>query len=274
MSIDLDAYFSRIGYTGNRGPTLSTLADIHRLHPAAIAFENLTPFTGGCVSLVADDLQAKLVDGARGGFCYEQNLLLMEVLEALGFAVKGLAARVLWNRPADAITPRSHMLLAVEHEDGTRLMDVGFGGLTQTGPLRLADRIAQETPHEPFRLLDEGGTWLVQAHAAGEWRNLYRFDLAEQLRVDYEVSSFFLCRHPASQFISSLTAARALPDRRLGLLNNRYAIHWLGGGTERRELESPHEIATVLERDFGIDIPDRPGFLETARAKLFNPQPA
>jgi N-hydroxyarylamine O-acetyltransferase len=268
MSIDLDAYFGRIGYRGNGAPTLATLADIHRLHPATIAFENLEPFMGGCVSLTMDDLQAKLVRGGRGGFCYEQNLLLMEVLRALGFTVKGLAARVLWNRPADALTPRSHMLLAVPLDGETWLMDVGFGGLTQTGPLRLAPGVEQRTPHEPFRLVEEDG-FLVQALAAGEWRNLYRFDLAEQLAVDYEVSSFFLCRHPASHFIANLMAARALPDRRLALMNDRYAVHIQGGGTERHELAGPEEIATVLERDFGLALPDRAAFLKTVEAKVF-----
>ncbi|MBX3530425.1 MAG: arylamine N-acetyltransferase [Rhizobiaceae bacterium] len=269
MDIDLDAYFGRIGYRGNGAPTLATLADIHRLHPAAIAFENLEPFTGGCVSLTMDDLQAKLVRGGRGGFCYEQNLLLMEVLRALGFTVKGLAARVVWNRPADALTPRSHMLLAVPLDGETWLMDVGFGGLTQTGPLRLAPGVEQQTPHEPFRLVDEAGAYLVQAHAAGEWRNLYRFDLAEHFAIDYEVSSFFLCRHPASHFIANLMAARALPDRRLALMNNRYAIHHRDGRTERNEIASADELADLLERDFGLSLPDRSAFTETARAKIF-----
>ncbi len=276
--MDLDAYFHRIGFpgncgAGNRGPTLSTLADIHRLHPAAVAFENMEPFTGGCVSLAPGDLQAKLVRGGRGGFCYEQNLLLAGVLRALGFAVKGLAARVLWNKPPDATPPRSHMLLAVPLEGETWMMDVGFGGLTQTAPLRLVHGVEQETPHEPFRLLREGETWLVQALAAGEWRNLYRFDLAEQLPADYEVSSFFLCRHPSSQFIASLMAARALPGRRLALMNNRYAIHTPDGGTERIELPGPEEVAAVLETDFGLTIPDRDGFLRTVEAKVFTARP-
>ena len=69
-------------------------------------------------------------------------------------------------------------------------------------------------------------------------------------------------------------AARALPDRRLGLLGNRYAIHWQGGGgTERRELENEDAIAEVLEKDFGIEIPDPAAFLETARSKIFAEAP-
>ena len=196
MTIDLNAYFSRIGYTGNGAPTLDTLRDIHALHPAAISFENLDPFLGECVSLDIGHVQRKLVGSSRGGFCYEQNRLLTEVAQTLGFEVRGLAARVLWNRPTDTIMPRSHMLIAIPIDGETWLMDVGFGGLTQTAPLRLAPGVVQETPHEPFRILEEDDTFLIQAHAAGEWRNLYRFDLYEQHPVDYELPNFYLCRHP------------------------------------------------------------------------------
>ena len=41
--IDLDAYCRRVGYDGPRSATLDTLRALHRLHPQAIAFENLDP---------------------------------------------------------------------------------------------------------------------------------------------------------------------------------------------------------------------------------------
>src|SRR5690606_13132470 len=43
MSSDasIDAYFERINFAGSIAPTLSTLEQLHVLHPAAIPFENL-----------------------------------------------------------------------------------------------------------------------------------------------------------------------------------------------------------------------------------------
>ena len=67
MTIDLDAYFKRIGYSGDRKPTLATLRELHRLQPAAIAFENLTPLMGDPVPLDAPSLHAKMAAGGRGG---------------------------------------------------------------------------------------------------------------------------------------------------------------------------------------------------------------
>jgi len=266
-SFDLDAYFRRIGYEGPREPTLAVLKAVHEAHPRAIAFENLDPFLGRPIRLDMQSLQDKLVQTRRGGYCYEQNLLFMHALKALGFEVGGLAARVLWGRPDDALTPRSHMLLRVGLDERIWLADVGFGGLTQTGPLLLEKDIEQETPHEPFRLVERAGYFHVQALVGGEWRSLYRFDLSEHHEADYAISSYYLSTNPASHFISGLIAARATPGRRYALQGNRLSIHHLGAESERRELATADELVGVLEELFGLELPDPRAFMRTAEAK-------
>ena len=93
-TFDLDAYLSRIGYTGPRTASLTTLRAIHALHPAAIPFENLDPLLKRPVRLNLASLQAKLVAERRGGYCFEQNIPFAAALEALGFTVIRLAGRV------------------------------------------------------------------------------------------------------------------------------------------------------------------------------------
>lgn len=188
-AIGLDAYFHRIGYDGGREPTLETLRGIHAGHARNIPFENLDPLLRRPVRLDAASLEEKLVRGGRGGYCFEHNLLLSHALRACGFRVTGLAARVLWSYPRDAVTPRSHMLLRVEIDGEPYVADVGFGGLTLTAPLRLQADIEQETPHEPFRLASAGDGFVMEARVRNRWMPLYRFDLAEQFQPDYEVSS-------------------------------------------------------------------------------------
>src|ERR1700676_5256706 len=114
--IDLDAYFRRIGFSRPAAPDRATLEAIHRLHPQAIAFENLDPLLGVPVRLDAQALEDKLVRSARGGYCYEHNLLFMHVLKALGFDVRGLTARVVRGVPEGVIVARAHMLLCVDLE--------------------------------------------------------------------------------------------------------------------------------------------------------------
>src|SRR5215813_4134219 len=98
-ALDLDAYFGLIGYSGSRAPTLETLRGIHLRHALTIPFENLDPFLRRPVRLDLASLQNKLLRDRRGGYCFEHNVLFKAALDALGFQVTGLAARVLWNLP-------------------------------------------------------------------------------------------------------------------------------------------------------------------------------
>jgi N-hydroxyarylamine O-acetyltransferase len=263
---DLDAYFQRIGYAGPMASQLETLHEIHRLHPQAIAFENLNPLLHWPVPLDAGSLQQKMVKQQRGGYCYEHNLLLKHALERVGFRVAGLAARVLWNHPEDAVRPRTHMLLQVDIEDEMWIADVGFGGLTLTAPLRLVEHTPQATPHEPFRLTRLGDDYAVQAEVRGAWRTLYRFDLQEQVLPDYELASWYLSNHPESHFVRRLIAARTGPQCRYALLDNELALHKLGGETVRRKLTSAGELREVLRETFGIAVPEGTEVDEKLRA--------
>lgn len=255
---DLDAYFERIGYSGSTAPTLDTLAAIHLAHARAIPFENLNPLLRWPVRLDAVSIQQKLVRQKRGGYCFEQNLLLSHALTALGFSVTGLAARVMWNAPEGAITPRGHMLLLVDLDDRPYIADVGFGGQTLTAPLRLETGTEQATPHEPFRLIRKGDMFVLEAAAGGSWRPLYRFDLQEQFLADYEVTNWYLSNHPQSHFVTGLVAARPDDGRRFGLRNNELTEHRVNGPTERRRLATAAELRRALEGVFRLALPDAP----------------
>ncbi|MFC5412091.1 arylamine N-acetyltransferase [Larkinella bovis] len=256
--LDLDAYLQRIGYTGDRQPTLATLQLLQRLHAETIAFESFNPLLRIPVLLDIDSLQQKMVYGGRGGYCFEHNLLLSHVLKTLGYRVRGLAARVLWNVPEGTVKAISHKLLQVEAEGESFLVDVGFGGLTPTGPLQLVLNAVQTTPHEDFRLIESGGEWVLQAHVQHAWRPLYRFTLREHLQPDYEMFSWYLCTHPASFFLTSLSVARPFPGGRFGLRNTVLTTHWLGRESEQCELTSVADIRRVLRENFRLTLPDHP----------------
>ena len=257
---DLPAYFDRIGYEGPAGPTLAALRAIHRLHVAAIPFENLSPLMGDPVPLDLEALQAKLVRGGRGGYCFEHNLLLWAVLREIGFDAVGLGCRVLWGAPADApVRQRSHMALLVRLPEGPFVADVGFGGMTMSAPLALQAGVVQPTPHEPFRLLEAPGeAYDLQADVGGRWLPLYRFDLSPQLPVDYEPANWFVATHPSSPFPSHLMGARAEPHRRLALFDARFTVRERDRPPVERTLESLDELGQVLTEDFGLTLP--PGF--------------
>jgi N-hydroxyarylamine O-acetyltransferase len=260
---DLDAYLERIGYRASPRPDLQTLRGIHLQHALTIAFENLDPLLRRPVRLDLDSLEHKLLRCGRGGYCFEQNRLLSQVLQAIGFRVTELAARVIWNAPPGAVRPRSHMLLRVDLEEGPYVADVGFGGLTLTGPLRLAADLEQPTPHETFRLVAIEDGFVMEALLRESWAALYRFDLQPQLLPDYEIANWYMSTHPQSHFVTSLIAARPFTGGRFALSNNQLSVHRLGAPTEQRTLHSPTELRSVLQETFGLTLPDEPGLDET-----------
>src|SRR3984957_17684889 len=124
----LDNYLARIGFSGTIQPNLVTLAAIHAAHVNAIPFEGLDPLLRRPVMLDLASVQEKLVDSRRGGYCFEQNVLLKAALDAIGFDVTGLTGRVRWMSPPDSpLGPREHITLKVDLPEGAYLVDVGFG---------------------------------------------------------------------------------------------------------------------------------------------------
>lgn len=259
MRIDLDAYLTRIGYDGPRMPTLPVLRALHASHPQAIAFDSLDPWLGRAVAIDIAALEAKLVRGRRGGYCYEHNTLFWAALSALGFEVQGLSARVLYSTPpGGGRHPRNHMLMKVETPDGPHIADVGFGGLTLTGPLLLEADVIQQTPHERVRLKRDGGDWVLEAETGDTWRAMYQFGLEEHIAPDYEVANYYMSTHPRSPFVVRLVAARPLPGRRLALADNQMSVHHVNGPTEKRTIGNADELERVLREDFGLALPDDP----------------
>lgn len=251
---DLTLYFQRIGFSHEPAPTLENLQLLHQLHTSTIPFENISPFLGEEVCLDVSSLQAKLLTCHRGGYCFEQNLLFLHVLNALGFEAKGMAARVRWEIPTHIIRPRSHMLVKVVLDGTAYIADVGFGGMTLTCPIRLEAGIEQSTPHEFFRLQYFDGIYTLEAKIGLTWKVLYSFDLQEQYEADYEVSNWYLSHHPESQFVNNLIVARPAFDGRHALCNNRYVFYRSDGGMEKKLLKNADEVVAFLWEKFFIQL--------------------
>lgn len=252
--LDLDAYLARIGLPAAGAPTLMLLRTIVAAHAATIPFENLDIILGRPIRLDIGSIQAKLVHARRGGYCFEQNTLLRAALERLGFTVTSLMARVVLGATADAITPRTHMLLQVDLPDGACLADVGFGNLTPTAPLMLARDQPQPTGHEDYRLRSLDNETLLQARVGTEWRNVYRFSGLPSHPVDHEVGNWFTSTKPAGLFTSNVIAARPGTRCRKTLLNGTVTIRDPDNRPERLILKTETALRDALHDHFGLDL--------------------
>ncbi|MFI6852495.1 arylamine N-acetyltransferase [Streptomyces sp. NPDC050416] len=266
IPFDLDVYLRRIGWEGERRADVATLRGVHLAHMRAIPFENLDALRGTAPSLDPADLVAKLVHSRRGGYCYEHNTLFACALEALGFRVTLLCARVVIGADSIASRPRTHMALLAEVPGEARpyLADVGFGAigaLPEPVPLVADVEFAAagrrhrlvHAPHDgPLEM------WLLQAHDAGkgDWISQYAFTLEPFEKPDFDVINWHIATHPRSPFSQRLYVQHLSTTRHL-LLDGRLLTETRSDGTvTEREVTGEAEARRLLEEEFGITAPE------------------
>lgn len=255
MPLSIDAYFTRIGYSGSGAPTLDTLNTLIRLHTTTVPFENVDPVLGRRVHLSEEALERKLVHERRGGYCFEQNGFFQDILTALGYKVRSLGARVRFGRPRDYTPARTHLFGRVELDGEEWLVDVGIGGMSPTCAIRLHVEDEQPTPHEARRIVREGSRYFHQMRMGDEWHDLCEFTLDEMPPIDRELANWYTSTHPDSYFRNNIIAARALPEGgRLNLLNRELTRRWRDGSSEKRIITSHTDLRDTLEREFGLNL--------------------
>ncbi|WP_406284569.1 arylamine N-acetyltransferase [Streptomyces sp. NBC_00209] len=265
-ALGLDAYLARIGYDGERRPTADVLRSVHRAHALGVPFENLDPLLGTAPSLALPDLEAKLVRGGRGGYCYEQNTLLAAALRTLGFGVTLLAARVVLGAAPGDVRPRTHMLMEVRvpDEPDPYLADVGFGGSgALLAPIALVpDAELRDTPrhHRLVRLPHDGplDLWELRARTRdGAWEGQYAFTREPFEAPDFEVINWHIATNPRSPFSRLLYVQRTTEDAHLSLSGRTLVVTPHDGGAPReRELADADEVTRVLAEDFALHLPE------------------
>lgn len=217
MSVDLQRYFKRINYRGPTAPTLDTLQQLHQAHTQAIAFENFDVLLGRRINIDDDTVFEKLVVAGRGGWCFEQNGLFRRVLAELGFKVTNLSARVLLSNPV-ALPALTHRLTLVGVNNESWIADVGFGGKTLPGPMRLTEDNVQDTSYGRYSLECKDGAWSLKYHDPEKVITLYRFTLDEQHYSDYEMGNHYVATWPESHFRHCLTLSLYQPGGRRNTL--------------------------------------------------------
>ena len=241
--LDMDAYLARIGYAGPREPSAAVLDALHEAHVTAIPFENLDVRLHRRISLALPDLEAKLVAGGRGGYCFEQNALFAAVLAEMGFPVETLEARV--RGGVSFVRPRTHMTLMVALPAGPRLCDVGFGS---DGPLRSVplDGTFSDQGASTFRVAEEGGDRVLQTAREGSWTDLYVFSARPALPVDYEVANHYTATWPRSGFVQTATVQWTRAGERHVLRGRSYERR-TAEGQERRTVSLDEAVRLVRE---------------------------
>ncbi|MGA4843601.1 arylamine N-acetyltransferase family protein [Streptomyces sp. G45] len=245
-SAQTDAYLRRIGAERPAAATSGALRALHLAHLRAVPFENLSIHLGEEVDLTEKDLVAKVVDGRRGGFCYELNGAFAALLTALGFDVALLQARV-HQGPRVGI-PYDHLALRVRTADGGDwLADVGFGTHSHL-PLDFAARGDQADPGGTFRLTEAPGGDL---DVSRDGEPQYLLDLRPRALEDFAAGAWYHRTSPKSHFTQSLVCSLLTEDGRVTLSGTRLTVT-TGDQKDVTELATDAEVLAAYERHFGI----------------------
>ena len=253
---DLEAYKARIGFQGDLEPTFEVLSALARHHVCSIPFENLDVLLGRPIGVEPVEVEQKLVFNRRGGYCFEQNSLMLGVLSQIGFDVKPLSGRVRIDAPIDFLPPRTHLFLVVTLNEVEWIFDAGVGGMSLTSPIRFQPDIEQETLHETRRIINRHGVWIHQARFAADWADAYEFTGELMPAIDREVANWWTSTCPNAKFSKNLFSALALPNgERIGIANDRFTRRKGSEVLEQFKLGSADHLLSVLAERFGLHFP-------------------
>ncbi|WP_067830779.1 arylamine N-acetyltransferase family protein [Actinomadura kijaniata] len=252
--LDLDAYLERVGFTGERAPTLETLRGLQRAHVTSVPFETLEIILGRPIPLDLPSLQDKLVRRRRGGYCYEHTPLFAAVLERIGYGVTGLQARV--SMGADKLRPATHALLRVTlpGDDRVWLCDVGFG----SGPLEPIELVdGNEVDFDGWRLRLERGAgysgeevWTLHQREPDGWIDRHHFTLEPKYLVDYVVGNHYVSTSTRSPFTARPYAQKFTAEA-LHQLDDLTLTVTRPDAREVREVRRA-DVPALLAETFGI----------------------
>ena len=251
---EFSRYLQRVGLSGT-----PTLAELHRAHVASILFENLDPLVGIPVSLEPDALARKLVDGGRGGYCFEHNMLFKHALESHGLHVEPMLARVRNGQPGTPAGPLTHLLLRVDYGGALWHADVGFGQGTLLEPIPFGPGGPYEQSGWVYRVIREEHLLVLQAAADDGWRDLYAFRPEPVPEIDIELSNWFTCTHPQSRFVTRLLVTEHGVDGSRTTLSDFSGEMTLSAQTptgSKREPVARETVPELLWERFGLREPE------------------
>ncbi|THV24261.1 arylamine N-acetyltransferase family protein [Glycomyces paridis] len=255
-SARLAAYLKRIGISAPRRPTLHALRRVHRAHIDTMPYENLDIQLGRPIRLDADALYAKLVEGGRGGYCYEQNGVLAHALEAMGFDVRRVLGGVARETEGDG-NWWNHMPLVVRLADGSEyLADAGLGtGFRDPLPVRSGNFRVGAFNYGLWPLGGELWRCSIDARIADL---TFDFGLQERAPEDFAEKCRDLSTSPESPFVKTLTVQRP-GEAAVAILRARtftvYAPS-LPDDKSVRTVADPADFARLLRGHFRLTLSD------------------
>lgn len=242
------ALLERICYHGARTPDIDTLADLQRAFLMSVPFENLDIHWGRPIRLGVEPAYRKIVGERRGGYCYELNGLFASLLEAIGFRVTLLSARMF--KDGEPGIEFAHLVLRVDLEKAW-LVDVGNGQSVRE-PLALDGSNESYAEGLFFRVQTiDGKHYLMQWAAGDRPQPRFVFDLIPRRIEEFSAANEFHQTSAESHFTKKPFSTVALLTGRATLAGDKFTLRQ-HDRVEEFDIQ-PAERTEYLRKWFGIE---------------------
>ncbi len=243
-------FLQRIGIAEELPVCTETLEKLIKGSLTHIPFENLDAIEKGIApSLEPEDLYQKIVEEERGGWCFELNKLLLEVMKEMGFTCYPIAVRIVWMRPA--LTAATHRASIVELDNKLYYVDIGYGGPGPKGLVVLEEGV-QEIGGVKFKVVHlEDAIWQIEREYEDGFSRMLYFELKEAVEIDFNLPNFYCAKNENVIFSSRIVCNLMTEDGNIGL-NDRVLTIKQGDEVRTEEYQSKEEVLAALKKYFGI----------------------
>ncbi|CEM30750.1 unnamed protein product [Vitrella brassicaformis CCMP3155] len=266
-STEVAAYLERIGISVGEAkePSPELLLLLQRKHLSSVPFENLH------IILSEDNHKVpqlepfatfnKIVTHNRGGYCYELNGGYCRLLDALGFRVKPLLARISGeDTPYPAIAQLDHLVILVTLGESEYITDVGNGTKCIRSPIHLpTEGTPTVIPGHRLSCIAEGLYLLEWMSEDNTWTPWYTVDLKQNTYIpqDTVFANFHVANvHPLfSQVplavLHTAYGAKVITKGKYKHTHFAWTAHETGGGWPPVDVDVPPVMDGKASVDFG-----------------------
>ncbi|KAI9343153.1 hypothetical protein BDR26DRAFT_250109 [Obelidium mucronatum] len=290
----LTLYLERIAFPQSLPlePTLELLNSVAHYHSIAIPFETgkltLCQIPG---PIEIAEIFDEIVVGKRGGYCFQNNVLLLSALRALEFKVSsGIARFTVWNDKCAIfdIGPTAHMIVFVQLNDSQQyIVDMGNNRFSRAIEIRDGStQVCAASESFQIRKCDglvdsEGGwmlwvkraPWAVLPNGADDlgYAPLFYFTLARYRPQDYLALNVFVTQWPQHALKNTLIVSIVTETYGRAVITD--SIFRRREGKDNRNLEyvfemkSVRDLVGIMQKEFGVVLTQ--GEIDGAQEKYF-----
>ena len=240
-------YFEKLNIVPSKA-SLQLVENIQKKHLETFSFNNIAVLLKQNISLSIDDILNKIVKNNLGGYCFEHNKLMYEVLKSLGFEVRILIAKVINNQNVD--TPRTHRVTLLKFENKQYLIDVGFGSYCPQVPICIDDK----NDNQKYRITKINNIdYQLELKTFNKYFILYTLNLYNYTEADCIMGNFYSSNYKDAVFLNNFVVSLKFKNYTYSLRN--YTYHKVyKDKTDITMIKDYIQIYEILRDDFNISI--------------------